>query len=63
MKWQKAIKVKIGARNYKTCLIISKEKPQKLFSLSVPCLMTGTLYRTVLPNNPCMLCGLHLGNG
>ena len=27
---------------------------QKLFALSVPCLMTGALYRTVPPNNPCM---------
>ncbi len=46
------------SKKYKRCLIISKEKPQKLFALSIPCLMTGTLYRTVPPNNPCMLCGL-----
>ena len=36
-----------------------KEKRQKLFALSVPCLMTGALYRNVPPNNPCMLCGLN----
>ena len=35
-----------------------KEKPQRLFALFFPCLMTGALYRTVPPNNPCMLCGL-----
>ncbi len=58
-KWQKTLKVKIRARNYKRCLIISKKKPQKLFALSVPYLMTGDLYRTVPPNNPCMLCGLN----
>ncbi len=57
-KWQKTFKVKIGARNYKRCLIISKKKPQKLFALSVPCLMTGALYHTVPPNSPCMLCDL-----
>ncbi len=51
-------KVKIRARNYKRCLITSKEKRQKLYTLSVPCLMIGALYRTVPPNNPCMLCGL-----
>ena len=58
-KWQKTLKVKIRARNYKRCLIISKKKPQMLFALSVPRLMTGALYRTVPPNNPCMLCGLN----
>ncbi len=58
-KWQKTLKVKIRARNYKRCLITSKKKPQKLFAVSVPCLMTGALYRTVPPNNPCMLCGLN----
>ena len=36
-----------------------KKKPQKLFAVSVPCLMTGALYRTVPPNNPCMLRGLN----
>ena len=58
-KWQKSLKVKIRARNYKRCLITSKKKPQKLFAVSVPRLMTGALYRTVPPNNPCMLCGLN----
>ncbi len=58
-KWQKTLKVKIRARNYKRCLITSKKKPQKLFAVSVPRLMTGALYRTVPPNNLCMLCGLN----
>ncbi len=34
---------KLRARNYKRCLITSKKMPQKLFAVSVPCLMTGTL--------------------
>ncbi len=42
---------KIRARNYKRLLITSKKKPQKVFALSVQCLMTGALYRTVPPNN------------
>ena len=58
-KWYKTVKVKIRARNYKRYLITSKKKPQKLFPVSVLCLMTGALYRTVPPNNPCMLCGLN----
>ncbi len=58
-KWQKTLEVKIRASNYKRCLITSKEKPQKLFAVSVPCLMTGGLYRTVPPNNSSMLCGLN----
>ena len=29
-----------------------------VFALFVPCLMTGALCHSVLPNNPCMLCGL-----
>ncbi len=43
----------------KRCLIISKKKPQKVFALYVPPLMTAALYRTVPPNNPCMLCALN----
>ncbi len=35
-KWQKTLKVKIRARNYKRCQITSKEKRQKLFAVSVP---------------------------
>ena len=52
---KKTLKVKIGVRIFKRCLIISKEKPQRLFAPFVPCLMTGALYRTVPPNNP--ICG------
>ena len=37
---------------------MSKEKAQKLFALSVPCLIVGALYRTVPLISPCMLCGL-----
>ena len=59
-KWQKILKVKIRARNYKRCLIISKKKLQKLFAVSVPRLMTGALYRTVPPNHALRS---QLGNG
>ena len=54
-KWQETLKVKIGARKYERCLIISKEKPQGLPGLFVPRLMTGAPYRTVPPKNPSML--------
>ena len=47
-------KVKIGVRKYKRCLIITKEKLQRLFVLFVLYLMTGALYRTVPPTNPYM---------
>ena len=52
---KKTLKVKIGVRIFERCLIISKEKPQRLFALFVPCLMTGALSRPVPPSNP--LCG------
>ena len=54
-KWQETSKVKIEAHNIR-CLIISKEKLQRLFALFVPYLMTGVLYHTVPPNNPYMFC-------
>ncbi len=52
IKVAEALKVKIRARNYKRCLITFKKKPQNLFAVSVPCLMTGAFYCTVPPNNP-----------
>ena len=46
-------------RKYKRCLFLSEEMQQRLFTLFVPCHLTGVLFglRTVPPNNPCMLCG------
>ena len=57
-KWWDALKVKIEARKYKRCLIISKENPQRLFQYFFH-VMTSALYRTVPPVNPCMLCDLN----
>ena len=57
-KQQKTLEAKIEARECKKFLIISKEKPQMLFTF-LPFLMTGAFSRTVSPNNPCMLCGLN----
>ena len=31
--WQETLKVKVGARKYISCLVISTEKPQRLFAL------------------------------
>ena len=50
-KMARKFKVKIGARKYKRCLVISKEKPQKLFAQFVPCLMTAAVYHTFPSNN------------
>ena len=33
--WQETLEVKIRARKYKGCLVISKEKPRRLFIRSV----------------------------
>ena len=48
--------VKIGKLKLEDASLFMKE--QRLFALSVLCLMTAALYPTVPPNNPCMLCGL-----
>ena len=32
-------------------------KASKMFTLFLPCLKIAALYRTVPPNNPCILCG------
>ena len=53
---KKTLKVKIGVRIFERCLIISKEKPQRLFSLFVSYFMAGAFSRPAPPNNP--LCGL-----
>ena len=51
------IKLEIGARKYGFMMPHYLEgKPQKLFALFVPRLVTRAL--TVSPNNPCVLCGL-----
>ena len=44
-------------RKYKIFLVISKEKPERLFA---SCLATAALYRTVPSNNLCMLCSYAL---
>ena len=56
-KYLETLKVKTGARKYKKCLIISFRKGLEVVCTirSTFCLMTGALYRTIPPNNPCML--------
>ena len=53
---KKTLKVKIGVRIFERCLIISKEKPQRLFAPFVSYFMAGAFSRPVPSNNP--LCGL-----
>ena len=48
-KCQETLKVKIGARKYKGCLIAPEKKRYKFFPLFVPYLMTAVLYRPVPP--------------
>ena len=48
-----AKKVKLGTKKNERCLIISEEKPQRLFTLFVPCLMTGAFYHTAFPIHAC----------
>ena len=43
-------------QKYIRCLFISKEKPQRSFSLIVRCPAADAFYRTVSLNNP-VLCG------
>ena len=52
-KWQKTLKVKIGARNYKRCLIISIRKSLKSCLLYRFCVLCPFAL-----SSPCMLCGL-----
>ena len=52
----------VKRRKFKRFLVISKQKPERLLTSFASCLATVALYRTVIPNNLCMLCSyaLHL---